>query len=213
MTRYWPDASVSAERVFSINAALEASTETPGRTAPDASRTVPVNAPWAKTVAGSRRTARTTRNLTGARIRVFSFRSRWLLRTGRTGLRICLWNRAPRGNCRAGYGGVTAVSRLSRSCKVVDERTRSKNLGRAADTYTYRGGRVVRISELWRNRTVSPGLTPLGRSRALHPWLFRIAHNCGERAAQPARVVQLINWRRRRSWGGRYKGRGMRRSG
>ena len=37
MMRYWPDPSVVAERVFSINAALAASTVTPGSTAPEGS--------------------------------------------------------------------------------------------------------------------------------------------------------------------------------
>ncbi len=38
---YWPAPSVTAERTFSISAGLEASTVTPGRTAPEASRTTP----------------------------------------------------------------------------------------------------------------------------------------------------------------------------
>ena len=41
LTRYRPVASVTAVRVFSINTGLDASTVTPGKTAPDASRTVP----------------------------------------------------------------------------------------------------------------------------------------------------------------------------
>src|SRR5688572_27031475 len=57
MMRYWPVPSVTTERTFSINAGLEASTVTPGSTAPDASRTVPVNVPWANAEAGSRITA------------------------------------------------------------------------------------------------------------------------------------------------------------
>jgi hypothetical protein len=39
--RYWPEPSVTAERTFSINAGLEASTVTPGNTAPDVSLTTP----------------------------------------------------------------------------------------------------------------------------------------------------------------------------
>src|SRR5262245_61116794 len=53
MMRYWPVPSVTTERTFSINAGLAASTVTPGSTAPDASRTVPVRVPWANTVEGS----------------------------------------------------------------------------------------------------------------------------------------------------------------
>src|SRR3954453_7580833 len=41
MSLYWPLASVVAIRVFSINAGLEASTVTPGRTAPEESFTTP----------------------------------------------------------------------------------------------------------------------------------------------------------------------------
>src|SRR5258706_8283260 len=41
---YRPDASVIAERVFSINAGLDAWTVTPGSTAPELSLTVPVMA-------------------------------------------------------------------------------------------------------------------------------------------------------------------------
>jgi hypothetical protein len=41
MIRYWPAPSVTAVRTFSINAGLDASTVTPGSTAPDESRTAP----------------------------------------------------------------------------------------------------------------------------------------------------------------------------
>jgi len=53
MMRYWPVPSVTTERTFSIKAGLAASTVTPGSTAPDASRTVPVRVPCANTVEGS----------------------------------------------------------------------------------------------------------------------------------------------------------------
>ena len=59
MMRYWPVPSVIAERVFSMSAGLEASTVTPGRTAPDASRTVPVTDACASTRAGRSRSIRT----------------------------------------------------------------------------------------------------------------------------------------------------------
>jgi hypothetical protein len=58
--RYWPVESVVAVRVFSMRASLAASTVTPGRMAPDVSRTVPVTDAWARTRAGASRT-RTTR--------------------------------------------------------------------------------------------------------------------------------------------------------
>src|SRR5262245_55546227 len=53
MTRYWPDSSVTIVRPFEVRVGLGAATVTPGNTAPDASRTVPVRVPWANTVAGS----------------------------------------------------------------------------------------------------------------------------------------------------------------
>src|SRR5687767_1029818 len=40
--RYWPPPSLTAVRTFSINAGLDASTVTPGSTAPDVSFTTPV---------------------------------------------------------------------------------------------------------------------------------------------------------------------------
>ena len=55
--RYWPLPSVTADRIFSINASLPASTVTPGRTAPELSRTVPVSDAWAKVLAGTLNTA------------------------------------------------------------------------------------------------------------------------------------------------------------
>src|SRR6266566_5153577 len=44
---YCPVPSVTTDRVFSIRAGLDASTVTPGRTAPDASFTMPAIDPWA----------------------------------------------------------------------------------------------------------------------------------------------------------------------
>ena len=61
MTRYWPVPSVTTERTFSINAGLAASTVTPGNTAPDASRTVPVRVPWANAEVDSNMNAATQR--------------------------------------------------------------------------------------------------------------------------------------------------------
>src|SRR6185436_8527319 len=63
--RYWPVPSVTAERTFSISAGLEASTVTPGSTAPDVSRTRPVIEAWAMAIAGSKHshTAATRREI------------------------------------------------------------------------------------------------------------------------------------------------------
>src|SRR4051812_1295001 len=60
MMRYWPEPSVTADLVFSISAGLDASTVTPGRTAPDASLTVPVRAACAKARVGSNTIAAAT---------------------------------------------------------------------------------------------------------------------------------------------------------
>src|SRR6476660_635495 len=50
--RYWPEPSVTTERVFSISAGLAASTVTPGRTPPEESLTTPAICACAKTVEG-----------------------------------------------------------------------------------------------------------------------------------------------------------------
>src|SRR4051812_1823442 len=59
MMRYWPVASVTAVRTFSISALLLASTVTPGITAPEESLTTPVIEACASAAAGRRnRTAK-----------------------------------------------------------------------------------------------------------------------------------------------------------
>jgi hypothetical protein len=91
MMRYCPDPSVTAVRVFSVNAGLEASTVTPGSTAPDASFTVPDNcAPpaWANASAGASRSrnARVTRDFAETRILTSLLRPlRGARRIGRAG--------------------------------------------------------------------------------------------------------------------------------
>src|SRR4029079_10455948 len=82
MMRYCPDPSETAVRVFSVNAGLEASTVTPGSTAPDASFTMPASdAPpaWANTNAGVSRTrnARVTRDFADTRMLTSSPSSLW----------------------------------------------------------------------------------------------------------------------------------------
>src|SRR5438132_14310140 len=57
--RYWPVASLTTERTFSISAGLAASTVTPGNTPPDASLTTPVIAACAYAADG--RSSRTSR--------------------------------------------------------------------------------------------------------------------------------------------------------
>ena len=49
---YWPVPSVTTARTFSIRAGLDASTVTPGRTAPDVSLTTPAMEPCALAAAG-----------------------------------------------------------------------------------------------------------------------------------------------------------------
>jgi hypothetical protein len=67
--RYCPVPSVTAERVFSINAGLAASTLTPGSTAPDESFTAPAIVAWANAGGDNRTiTATKTRVLTITRI-------------------------------------------------------------------------------------------------------------------------------------------------
>src|SRR5213075_1923496 len=62
--RYVPEPSVTAARVFSISAGLDASTVTPGRTAPDASFTTPVMVAWANAMAGTSTRSRNAPNPT-----------------------------------------------------------------------------------------------------------------------------------------------------
>src|SRR5262249_41721581 len=71
MMRYWPVPSVTVERVFSISAGLAASTVTPGRTAPDGSRTVPVNDACARAEVGSNRTPKIARHFLAVRMGFF----------------------------------------------------------------------------------------------------------------------------------------------
>src|SRR3989304_526553 len=58
--RYWPPASVTVERTFSMSASLDASTVTPGSTAPDVSLTEPVIDAWASTTEGTSSALATT---------------------------------------------------------------------------------------------------------------------------------------------------------
>ena len=68
MRRYWPAASDTTERLFSINAGLDASTVTPGIAAPVPSLTEPVIPTWALAVPAN--SARSPTN-TGTTIRPF----------------------------------------------------------------------------------------------------------------------------------------------
>src|SRR5918995_6916870 len=60
MIWYLPLPSVTAVRTFSIKAGLEASTVTPGSTAPDASCTAPAIEAWADAMAGKSTRHRTS---------------------------------------------------------------------------------------------------------------------------------------------------------
>src|SRR5204863_5963703 len=69
--RYWPEPSVTAERVFSISTGLDTSTVTPGSTAPDVSLTTPVtdaSTPWADTAVGTRAATTSSTNTFTPRI-------------------------------------------------------------------------------------------------------------------------------------------------
>jgi hypothetical protein len=59
--RYWPFASVSAVRTFSISTSLLASTVTPGSTAPEVSLTTPAIEDWAYAEDDARRNPKVTR--------------------------------------------------------------------------------------------------------------------------------------------------------
>src|SRR6266850_2873024 len=56
--RYWPASFVVTDRTFSISDGLDASTPTPGSTAPDVSRATPVIDACAYSSEGMRRTPR-----------------------------------------------------------------------------------------------------------------------------------------------------------
>src|SRR5215831_18043694 len=58
---YWPDSLVRTERVFSMSTGLDASTMTPGMTAPEESLTVPTIEAWAWAMAGMTTSAARTR--------------------------------------------------------------------------------------------------------------------------------------------------------
>src|SRR5687767_14027571 len=84
MIWYWPEPSVTADRVFSISAGLAISTVTPGSTAPDVSLATPaIVACWARAVAGSRgRHMNAPANMASAR---FILPPEGLIRTGSDG--------------------------------------------------------------------------------------------------------------------------------
>src|SRR5262245_14702116 len=66
--RYRPDSSVTALRTFSMSAGLDASTVTPGSTAPDESLTTPVIDAWACAADGSSANRATTMHATLTRM-------------------------------------------------------------------------------------------------------------------------------------------------
>src|SRR6187401_167822 len=65
--RNWPDPSVIAVRLFSMSAGLAASTVTPGKTAPDVSRTMPAIDACAKSEWGATRTLPNTATIAASR--------------------------------------------------------------------------------------------------------------------------------------------------
>src|ERR671923_211944 len=82
MMRNCPVASVTATRTFSMSAGLDASTVTPGRTAPDVSRTVPVMVACANANAGAQANANWINRIrTNPRI-IASVSRYWLPTTG-----------------------------------------------------------------------------------------------------------------------------------
>jgi hypothetical protein len=70
MIRYCPVSSVVAVRTFSINAGLDASTVTPGKTAPDVSLTTPVMDDCCADVMAGRSTRSSETNATWVSLRM-----------------------------------------------------------------------------------------------------------------------------------------------
>src|SRR5580704_6728592 len=93
--RYWPVPSVTAARVFSIRAGLDASTVTPGSTAPELSFTIPAIDAWAYDALGRNRviirerraretgTRETGNSVKNGRTRTSVFRGRLSIRKSR----------------------------------------------------------------------------------------------------------------------------------
>src|SRR5258705_8576264 len=117
---YWPAVSVTAVRVFSISTGLDASTVTPGRTAPVPSFTTPAIATCALAMAGTKQAAaqssavhRTTRRMTSP------FRSasvcrglqRLTLRGGRAAVKLKNYRPSGRSDTEALFQVAHAVSR------------------------------------------------------------------------------------------------------
>src|SRR5687768_712283 len=72
MILYWPVPSVTTERTFSMSAGLDASTTTPGSTAPEASLTTPAIVAWASAADG-RSTTHARAADTRSSLRILSF--------------------------------------------------------------------------------------------------------------------------------------------
>src|SRR5688572_23642588 len=94
--RNWPVPSVTAVRTFSISAGLAASTETPGSTAPELSRTVPAITACARAVVGtSTIDATTARIFTAARIFHLTFSKRRYAGPAKAGHYVLAFSRPP----------------------------------------------------------------------------------------------------------------------
>src|SRR5262249_37054532 len=109
--RYWPVGSVAAVRTFSMSAGLATSTVTPGRTAPDVSRTTPVIAACARAEDGRRTRVRTPVR-TQSKLRMWppdasEVRRRWCGRFYRGFIRKATRNGAGRPVFARSDGGAT----------------------------------------------------------------------------------------------------------
>src|SRR5689334_8088511 len=78
--RNWPLPSVTTDRTFSMRAGLDASTVTPGRTAPEVSRTTPEIEACANATAGARQSAKNRHPRRSTRFMVAPYAGRSLMR-------------------------------------------------------------------------------------------------------------------------------------
>ena len=75
--RYWPVLSVITERTFSMRVGLDASTVTPGNTAPDESLITPVIDAWANAATGADTNQTASINVLGVRTQHLPSASAW----------------------------------------------------------------------------------------------------------------------------------------
>src|SRR5262249_47262165 len=117
---YWPDSLVTTERVFSMSAELEASTVTPGMTAPEESRTVPTIEAWAWAMAGMTTSATRTR-IAFTNLSIVTSKVMTAARAMFSGTELTAWAVLPpalgRLRCNALYHPGTFVNAVFEICR------------------------------------------------------------------------------------------------